>query len=146
MVLNKYIDTSKTLSEKEIKDIKKSWRILAQIDPLIIGDAFYSKLFIAYPRYKHMFPTDMKAQSLKLVQMLNHIIIRVDNLDSMNAELKAMGLRHKGYGVQTGDYEAVGKSLIWTLATTLGSDWNEALEYSWSLLYACIVEKMTQLN
>lgn len=142
MILNKYIDTRRSLSETEIKAIKKSWRILAQIDPIMIGDAFYSKLFIGYPRYKHMFPNEMKAQYLKFVQMLNHIIIRVDNLDSLNPELKTMGERHKSYGVQISDYEAVGKTLIWTLKQTLGSDWNEDLEASWSLLYALIAEKM----
>jgi hemoglobin-like flavoprotein len=144
MVLNKFIDTGQSLSENEIRAIKKSWRILAQIDPAIIGDVFYRKLFLSYPRYKHMFPLDMKAQSLKLVHMLNQIIMRVENLESMNQILKELGSRHIGYGVQMSDYEAVGKSLIWTLAQTLGSDWNEELESSWSLLYAHVSQKMTQ--
>lgn len=144
MILNKQTGTSQSLSEKEIKVIKKSWRILAQIDPAIIGDAFYSKLFLSYPRYRHMFPADLKAQSLKLVQMLNHIIIRVENLDRMEQTLKEMGQRHVGYGVQIHDYEAVGKSLIWTLSQTLGSDWNKELEAAWTLLYTLIVQKMIQ--
>jgi hemoglobin-like flavoprotein len=144
MVLNKYTDNSQSLSGKEIMAIKKSWRILAQIDPAILGDVFYRKLFLSYPRYRHMFPHDMKAQSLKLVHMLNQIIMRVENLESMHQILKEMGARHVGYGVQISDYEAVGKSLIWTLAQTLGSDWNEELESSWSVLYALVSQKMNQ--
>ena len=44
------------LTKKEIALIKKSWTSFSKIDPLIIGDIFYSKLFFSNPELRKMFP------------------------------------------------------------------------------------------
>jgi len=42
------------LIKKEIALIKKSWSLLEKIDPIVIGDMFYSKLFFENPELRKM--------------------------------------------------------------------------------------------
>ena len=71
------------LTDQEISAVKKSWARLRNIDPVVIGDAFYSKLFFERPALRRMFPVEMDAQYKKLVDMLNTIVTRLDHLDEL---------------------------------------------------------------
>ena len=66
------------MTEKQIAAVKKSWKIIAQIESEIFGDVFYSKLFLDAPELRHLFKTNRAEQSRKLVMMLTYIITKLD--------------------------------------------------------------------
>jgi hemoglobin-like flavoprotein len=130
------------LTEHEMTLIKKSWNRLRTIDPVVIGDAFYSKLFFERPALRRMFPVEMDAQYKKLVDMLNTIVMRIENLDELTEEIIAMAKRHEGYGVKQEHYAPVGEALIWTLKVGLASEWNEDLQNAWGKCYGILSNAM----
>jgi hemoglobin-like flavoprotein len=130
------------LSDREISIIKKSWNQVRTIDPVAVGDSFYSKLFFEHPELRKMFPPDMDAQYLKLMDMLNSMVINLDKLDELTGEISAMAKRHEGYGVKPEHYEPVGLALLWTLKTGLGTEWTQELKEAWTKCYGIVAGAM----
>jgi hemoglobin-like flavoprotein len=130
------------MTTAQINLVKKSWRLLRQIPPSVVADAFYSKLFFDHPELRRMFPKDMDEQYKKLVDMLSSMVSRLDNIESFEQELEALAKRHEGYGVKPKHYEMVGAALLWTLERGLGSDWNVETAEAWMACYGIISEKM----
>jgi hemoglobin-like flavoprotein len=130
------------LTSQEVLAVKRSWARLRTIDPVVIGDAFYSKLFFERPALRRMFPVEMDAQYKKLVDMLNMIVARLDQLDELTEEIIAMAKRHEGYGVKPEHYAPVGEALMWTLKVGLSSEWNEELREAWAKCYGVLANAM----
>ena len=126
------------LTAKEITLVKKSWVSIRKIDPLIIGDVFYTKLFYDHPELRKMFPQNMEAQYGKLIDMLSTIIARLHKLDDLKGEIAHMAKRHVEYGVKPEHYNLVGKALIWTLQKGLGKEWNDEVKAAWINCYAIL--------
>ena len=126
------------LTQRETVLIKKSWNSLGKIDPLVVGDVFYSKLFFDNPELRKMFPEDMEGQYRKLVDMLNTIIARLERLDELKGDIVSMAKRHKNYGVKPHHYNLVGRALLWTLQKELGPEWNEDVRAAWINCYAIL--------
>ena len=123
------------MTNQEIALVKKSWSIMQKIDPAIVADVFYSKLFSDKPALRRMFPSKMDQQYRKLIDMLNAIIARLDRLEELKEDIEAMGRRHVGYGVKEQHYKLVGTALLWTLQKGLGADWNAELHEAWISCY-----------
>lgn len=130
------------MTEAEIRLVKQSWRTLRAIDPTIVGDLFYSKLFIANPSLRNMFPKKMDDQYRKLMDMLSIIIARLDHIDELNEDIAAMARRHVHYGVRPAHYKLVGKALLWTLRQGLGQDWTLEVEQAWTKCYSNLADIM----
>jgi len=120
---------------KDIKLVKRSWRNLQGINPMLLGDVFYSRLFLENPSLEKMFKTSKEVQSKKLIDMLDLIVKRLDNLEPLTEEIRAMASRHIDYGVKQKHYKQVGEALIWTLQSGLGKDWNAEVEKAWLTCY-----------
>lgn len=130
---------------EQIKLVKKTWKILMGIDPKIIGDAFYSKLFADQPGIRKLFPADMNQQYIKLVDMLSSIIMNLDHNPAIGLQdVVAMSKRHTDYGVKPAHYKMVGSALMWTLKKGLGSEWNQEIEEAWSDCYQSLADIMIQ--
>ena len=132
-----------TMSEAEILLVKKSWKKLQGIDPALMGDLFYTKLFASQPVLRKMFPTDMEMQHQKLMDMLNVIVTRLDLLHEISPDISAMGDRHTGYGVEPSHYDCVGIALLWTLEKGIGKEWNAPLAAAWDKCYNTIALQMS---
>jgi hemoglobin-like flavoprotein len=133
------------MKPEQIKLVKKTWKILMGIDPRIIGDAFYSKLFADQPGIRKLFPSDMNQQYIKLVDMLSSIIMNLDHNPAIGLpDIAAMSKRHTDYGVKPAHYVMVGSALIWTLKKGLGSEWNQEIEEAWSDCYQSLADIMIQ--
>lgn len=122
--------------------IKKTWKIFRSIDPVLIGDTFYSKLFTDTPRLRHLFPQKMEAQYAKLIDMLNVVVARLDRFDELSADIEAMAQRHVKYGVRPAHYKLVGTALLWTLQQGLGPDWTPEVRDAWTQCYTALAEAM----
>ena len=127
---------------EQVALVKKTWKVFREIDPQLIGDVFYSKLFIDLPHVQHLFKTPREVQSKKLVDMISIIIGRLDRLDELTQEIRQLALRHVDYGVKPEHYHAVGRALIWTLKQGLGSDWTTEVEIAWASCYEILSSTM----
>ena len=115
--------------------VKNSWKLLRNLDHILIGDVFYGKLFVDAPHLKHLFKHPLEVQSKKLIDMLNFIVSHLDNIEKLNEEIGQLSIRHIKYGVQAIHYDAVGNALLWTLKHGLGRDWNEDVKEAWAICY-----------
>jgi hemoglobin-like flavoprotein len=119
----------------DITLIKESWIEVKRIKPEILGDVFYTKLFYDNPALRKMFPLEMEEQNKKLIDMLNIIIERLENLDEIKGEIIAVANRHVDYGVRPEHYDMVGSALLWTLQKALGKNWTDELKTAWVNCY-----------
>ena len=120
------------MTKEQILLVKKTWNIFREIDPILVGDVFYSKLFFDMPYLEKLFHTPKKEQSKKLIEMLSVIVGRLDNLEELTEEIKQLAIRHVQYGVKEQHYKAVGTALLWTLQQGLGNDWDEKVKEAWA--------------
>lgn len=130
------------MTDEQIILVKKSWKLFRDIDHILVGDTFYSKLFAENPALRKMFPQDMKAQYAKLIDMLSTIVARLDHLDDLTYEIAALARRHVQYGVRPAHYRLVGSALLWTLQQGLGNDWTEEVKEAWTKCYNILADTM----
>lgn len=134
--------TNHQMTHTQIILVRQSWRKLDGISPILLGDVFYTKLFLDSPQLKKMFKTSKEEQAKKLIDMLHSIIINLERLSEFSDEIKAMAIRHMDYGVEPKHYNLVGNALIWTLKNALGKDWNQGLEEAWIACYTTLTQQM----
>lgn len=130
------------MTTDEIKLVKRSWKILMGVDPSLLGETFYSKLFADHPELRSLFPKDMKEQYIKLTEMMSSIIMRLDHPDII--AMIEMGARHIKYGVKQAHYKMVGEAMLWMLSKALGSEWNTPTAAAWIQCYQELTKAMTE--
>jgi hemoglobin-like flavoprotein len=107
------------------------------------ADLFYGRLFEIAPEVRPMFPQDMKEQKVKLMAMLGTAVTNLHKLDEILPAVKALGERHKGYGVTAAQYAPVGAALLWTLEQGLGPDFTPEVKEAWTETYTALAGVMT---
>jgi hemoglobin-like flavoprotein len=130
------------MTDEEIQYVKKTWKIFRAIDPSLVGDTFYSKLFMDNPRLRAMFPKQMDKQYIKLIDMLSIIVSRLDRLEELTDDIALMARRHVSYGVRPDHYKMVGSALLWTLQHGLGTDWTPEVKNAWIKCYTILSDTM----
>ena len=126
------------MEQQQVVLVQKTWKLFRDIKPEIIGDVFYSKLFTEFPASRKMFKNDITAQYKKLVDMLSLMVGRLQQLHELTEDIRALAIRHAGYGVKPAHYTIVGDTLLWTLEQGLGADWNEETKQAWDSCYKMI--------
>lgn len=114
------------------------------MDPRLIGDVFYSRLFQQTPSLRPMFGNDMTAQYGKLVEMLSIVVARLDRLETVTADIRELAIRHVQYGVRPAHYKLVGDALLWTLGKGLGKDWTDEVREAWTGCYGFLSATMIE--
>lgn len=107
------------------------------------ADLFYGSLFEIAPDVRPMFPEDMKEQKIKLMSMLGTAVTNLHKLETILPAVKALGERHKGYGVTAAHYAPVGAALLWTLEQGLGADFTPEVKAAWTETYTALAGVMT---
>lgn len=130
------------MTEHQIELVKNSWKILSKVDPELIGDVFYSKLFIEMPQVRPLFKTPRATQSRKLIATLSIIVNRLDELEILTKDIEELAIRHVKYGVRPEHYSVVGSALFWTLERGLGIDWNSEVAEAWHTCYTTLSQTM----
>jgi NAD(P)H-flavin reductase/hemoglobin-like flavoprotein len=105
---------------------------------------FYSDLFLRAPQVRDLFPVSMAAQRDRLLGALIKIVSDVDSLDSLVPFLRGLGRDHRKFGALAEHYDAVGTSLLVTLAHFSGSHWTNELAADWKAAYALIAQTMIE--
>lgn len=129
------------MNARQIELVKQSWEKVRPIAD-VAGETFYQLLFEEAPGVKHLFKSDIKAQSQKLMVMISMVVSKLDRLETLMAEIKALAKRHNKYGAQPEHYAVVGQTLIHTLKKGLGDQWDEETEQAWSEAYAILANTM----
>ncbi len=107
------------------------------------ADLFYDRLFEIAPETRSLFPADLGEQKKKLMSMLATAVTNLHKLESILPAVKALGERHKTYGVTADQYAPVGAALLWTLEKGLGSDFTPETKTAWTEAYTALAGVMT---
>ena len=96
---------------------------------------FYSDLFIKNPEVRDLFPISMKAQRDHLIGALAQIVAQVDRLEDLAVFVQGLGRDHRKFGAIAEHYDAVGDSLLATIAHFAGDTWTPELAVDWADAY-----------
>ena len=76
------------------------------------------------------------------MQMISTAVNGLENLEALLEPVKALGSRHKDYGVKLEDYDKVGASLLWTLEQGLKEDFTDEVKAAWTETYTIVADVM----
>jgi hemoglobin-like flavoprotein len=117
---------------------------VATVDLRVVAADFYRRLFAAEPALAAMFTTDPAVQAERFGMELAEIVTSIRSLDSFDARVRALGARHRGYGVRAGHYKLMGEALLAALGAALGPAWSDELAEAWARAYDLVAETMLQ--
>jgi hemoglobin-like flavoprotein len=119
------------MTEKEILLIKSSWKIFRQIEPTVLGDLFYGHLLHKNSSLASVFKYSLERQSLLLIDFLNTIIFRLEDLGSMQSKIKELAELYASYGITPKYYPYISDALMFTIEKGIGKDWNDEIKNAW---------------
>lgn len=97
---------------------------------------FYSRLFELAPEVRPLFKIEIGLQAKKLSDTLAWVIANLEHPDELCREMRALGARHRGYGVKVDQYAPLGSALIWMFQHSLGDRFTPEMEQAWLETYA----------
>jgi nitric oxide dioxygenase len=109
-----------------------------------LSDRFYERLFEADPALRSLFPADLTEQRRKFSAELTELVALVSDLDGLLPRARALGARHRAYGVRATHYQPTGERVIASLAELLGPEWTDDAERAWRAAYRLVSEAMIQ--
>ena len=115
---------------------------VASLDLDALAGDFYRRAFVADPALSAMFTTDLAVQRARFAAELAEIVRSIRSLDTFSASVRALGARHRGYGVRAAHYRLMGVVLLEALAAALGSRWTPEVADAWGLAYNLTAEMM----
>jgi hemoglobin-like flavoprotein len=130
------------MTQKQIALVKSTWAMVAVMDPVTVGEIFYSRLFDIAAQLRPLFHHPRPEQSKKLLAMINYVISKLDKLEDILHEVAKLAQRHVNYGVEPGHYILVGEALLWTLEKGLAENWNEEIKKAWTDCYQLLSSAM----
>ncbi|MCA9232211.1 MAG: hypothetical protein KDA57_16305 [Planctomycetales bacterium] len=130
------------LTQNQIQLIEESFAAVAPQGAELVA-SFYDRLFNDFPAVKPMFANTTPAEQQK--KLLSSLVLVVQNLrkpEVLGPALEQLGARHNEYGAVPTHYDAVGSTLLKTLAEYAGDVWGSELEEAWTAAYGAISKKM----
>jgi hemoglobin-like flavoprotein len=113
--------------------IRESFPALREVaGPLV--QLFYGRLFQIAPSVRPMFRSDIGIQARKFSDMLEALVEGLDDFDRQRPALRAMGLRHVGYGVVPAHYDILATAFLWALGHMLYPDFSAEIQGAWAAL------------
>jgi hemoglobin-like flavoprotein len=102
---------------------------------------FYGRLFEVAPATNAMFG-DIEAQQQKLTDELSSMVELLGDLGALDARARALGARHRGYGVKSAHYRVARTTMIETIRDVVGPEFGPTEEDAWSRATSLITELM----
>jgi hemoglobin-like flavoprotein len=125
------------LDSVTIRHLRESVDLLA-VEDLRPAREFYRRLFELAPETRPLFTREISLQAKKFSDMLAWVVANLEHPNELRSEMRALGARHRGYGVKTDDYAPVGSALIWMFRTTLADRFTPEMEEAWLEFYAFV--------
>lgn len=130
------------MDESNISRLRSSWALLESHGPGL-AEAFYRRLFELDPRLRDLFAvTQMDSQNEKFLRMMREVVAHADDREALAAMLAESGRRHRGYGVISRDYLAVGEAFLWALDHALPGGMAPADRKAWAEAYTFMASVM----
>lgn len=121
--------------------VRKTFAELARHDH-VAALVFYRRLFEIDPGLRPLFKHDIEEQARKLLEMLSMLIAMLERPAGLDVELRAMGVRHVGYGVKDEHYAMVGQALIGMIGEVLNNQFTPEVRAAWTALYDAVQSAM----
>jgi hemoglobin-like flavoprotein len=122
--------------------LRSTFDLVVERQPQVVH-RFYEILFTRHPEAKALFGRNSAAaQEKMLTDALVAVVDRLEDAPWLTSTLKALGDKHKGYGVTPEMYGWVGGSLLAALGEAAGKDWSAEVEAAWTEAYGAIVSLM----
>jgi hemoglobin-like flavoprotein len=131
------------MTPRQIELIENSWDFVI-LNTKETGQIFYTKLFELDSDLKQLFKTDINSQSQKLIALITFVVHKLNTLEEVSKDVKALGVRHKNYKVKEEHYATVAAALLWTLEKSLGNQWNDELKEAWTTVYTVLSSIMIE--
>ena len=135
--------TDSAMTPQQIALIRRQFGLVAERKDDFAA-AFYDALFYVDPTLRPLFPADMRPQRRQFVAALAHAILALDDLDAVIEDVRALGLRHVGYGAEPDHDNVVGEALLSALSETLGEAFDGSAEAAWALAYGTMTDVMAR--
>lgn len=130
------------MTQRQISIVKSSWKIFRNIDPDLVGEVFYQKLFMDMPQARSFFKNDKSEQSKKLIFMIGVIVSKLDNLQDVRDDVRDFAIKLIKADTKQTYIKHVEDSLLWTLEQGLGKDWNNEMKEAWASGYQLFCDAM----
>lgn len=131
------------MTNRQIEIVESTWDyVITNTEEA--GQLFYDRLFKESPQLRSLFKGDMFDQYRKLMSLITFLVSKLRNIEEVIDDVKALGTRHKHYGVKDEHYNNVASALLWTLEQGLGDKWNDEVKEAWTKLYVTLAEIMTK--
>lgn len=118
------------LSQTQVDLIRTSAVCLGEAN-VMATNTFYANLFKVAPGVRTLFAEDMFEQSEKLWNTIVKVVESASDLTEIEADLKALGARHVGYGAEPAHYIVVTDVLIQTIAALMSDKWSDDAQSAW---------------
>jgi hemoglobin-like flavoprotein len=103
--------------------------------PKHAGVAFYERLFARDPALRRLFKGNIENQAAMFVTALNLAVLDLVEQGFVPPSVRALGVRHAGYGVEEAAYATFGEALLDTLGQLLGDRFTPEVREAWSEAY-----------
>lgn len=125
----------------DVDILEHSFDLLAPRGDAVV-DTFYRRLFAVAPDTRALFAADLAAQKRALLATLVVLRTSLRQLEAIVPALRALGARHRGYGVRPEQYPVVGTALLGAMAEVGGADWDPAYTAAWAAAYQVVQDIM----
>jgi hemoglobin-like flavoprotein len=115
---------------------------LASVDRDALAVDFYRRAFAADPLLSTMFTTDPAIQRARFATELDEIVRALRTHDTFDPRVRALGARHRDYGVRSAHYRLMGEALRSALAAAVGDGWTDEVADAWARAYNLMAETM----
>ena len=112
------------------------------VDIKAVAADFYRRAFAREPGLEAMFATDRSVQEARFAAELATIVTSIRDHDAFLGVARALGVRHRRYGVRPVHYRLMGDVLFEALAAALGDGWTSRVEEAWRTAYSLTAETM----
>lgn len=103
---------------------------------------FYRRLFDRCPHLRSMFRTEPHLQQARLMQSLDQVIGFLDRPVEQARHLRALGVRHRSYGVRSEHYPIVIDLLTEAMIAALGDRAHAGSQEAWHEAFRLVAEQM----
>ena len=131
------------MTPKQIENVERTWDFVV-LNTTEAGKIFYNRLFEIDPKLRSLFKDNMESQEQKLISMITFVVHKLNNLNDVVKDVKALGERHKNYKVLPEYYNTVGAALLRTLEQALGPKWNDEVREAWTKAYTILSSTMIE--
>lgn len=129
------------MTPEQVELVQRTFKSVATIKEQA-ADLFYGRLFALDPSLRALFKGDMGEQGQKLMATIGVAVQNLKRPEAILDTVRALGVRHKGYGVTDAHYETVGSALLWTLEHGLGADFTPEVRDAWAAVYTLVADVM----